>query len=96
MLLCLGVYGTIFDVDLIANAGNSVYFARCFEIPFIFCGIQVFLNFPCGFIYSSCVFSESYQCGQFFMDTWKKNTLYISLPINRLFVTRTKGSRYLQ
>jgi hypothetical protein len=64
MFLYPAVYGMFgsSDVDLLGAAGDSVYSARCFWVPLILCGIQLFLNFSCGFICH--VLSESYQCGQ--------------------------------
>ena len=66
------------SVDMIATAGDFVYFDSYFGVPFIFCGIQLFVIF-CGFICSSHVvlFSESYQCGQLLCIHF----------ISRLFVT---------
>ena len=86
-------------VSFMLLAGDSVYSAACFRISFIFCGIQVFVNFPCGFIYSSFVifFSESYQCGQLFCEYMKgKQSSYLSSCINRLFVARALDISFLE
>ena len=50
MLLYPGVYGTFdtSDVDLHTATRDSVYSARCFLVPLILYGIQVFLIFLVG------------------------------------------------
>ena len=43
-------------VHLIATAGDSVYAARCCQVPFVLCRIQMFVNFSSRFIYGSDTF----------------------------------------
>ena len=74
--LYLGVYETFdsSDVDLHTAAENSVYFARCFGAPLVLCGIQVFLNFSGGFVYSSYVMfpQNPAEVVSYSMDVWKE------------------------
>ena len=83
-------------VGLVAVAGDSVYSTRCFRIPFIFYRIQVFVNFlvVLYIVLMSC-FSESYQCNQLLYGYFEGKHSFYQSSINRLFVARMWGSRYL-
>ena len=85
ILFCsTGVCGTFgsSNVNLIGTAGDSVYSARCFRVPFIIYGIQVFKNFPCKFI---VFFKDPTNVVSYFEDIWQETNLLI----NRLFRART-------
>ena len=76
MFLFSGVCGTFstFEVELIATAEDSVYSTRCFRVMLNLCRIQVFVNFPYGFIYSFYVvffFQNATNAVSYFVDIWK-------------------------
>jgi hypothetical protein len=85
------------DVHLIATAGDSVYTTRCCRVSFVLRSIQMFVNFPCRFIYGSdaVFFQKPTDAISYVVDIRKKCIICFRHLMNSVFVARMQGSGYL-